>query len=109
MNSTKILFLRMLKNDILKQFSKDLGIGVDQLLKKDGLLAGQTISRSSIENFSSYRLMNSDEKKCVDLILSEVKSNNNVGSEKGKVMMKHIDSLVPTSYLSDAIDYKDVA
>lgn len=107
LNSTKILFLKMLRKDIIKDKAEALALNQGQLENNVGLLTGQTISRSSIENLSSFRLMNPDERKTVDLILSELKPKE-VGSEKGRVLLKHIDSLVPSSYLSDGIDFKDV-
>lgn len=108
MNSTKILFLKMLKGDIERNAFEKMGINPSSVTNKEGLLAGQTIDRSGIESFSSYKLMTSDERAMVDSILNELKTKE-VGSEKGNVLLKRIDSVVPTSHLSETADYKDVA
>ena len=63
MNSTKILFLKMLRNDIKRKACEKMGVDFNQVPKeKEELLTGQTIGRSDIESFSSYKLMNDDEK-----------------------------------------------
>lgn len=110
MNSTKILFLKMLRGDIKRKACEKMGIDPSQMSKdKEGLLTGQTIARSDIEAFSSYRLMNDEERTIVDSVLEELKNKESgVGSTKGKALLKQIDSLVPSSTV-DAIEYKDVA
>ena len=110
MNSTKILFLKMLRNDIKRKACEKMGIDFNQVPKeKEGLLTGQTIGRSDIESFSSYKLMNDDEKSIVNSILNEMKTKDSSGvSMNGKILSKHIDSLVPTS-MADAVEYKDAA
>ena len=73
------------------------------------MLTGQTLGRSDIESFSSYKLMNDDEKTIVNSILNEMKTKDSSGvSMNGKILSKHIDSLVPTS-MADAAEYKDAA
>ena len=110
MNSTKILFLKMLKGDIERNTYEKMGIDPSKVTNKEGLLAGQTINRSGIESFSSYKLMTSDEREIVNSILDELKPKEaEVGFEEGMALLKKIDALVPTSHMSDAVDYKDVA
>lgn len=110
MNSTKILFLKMLRNDIKRKACEKMGVDFNQVPKeKEELLTGQTIGRSDIESFSSYKLMNDDEKTIVNSILEQMKVKDaNSNSMSGKILSKHIDSLVPTS-MSDAVEYKDAA
>jgi len=109
-SSTKILFLKMLRGDIKRNVCEKMGINPEQIGDKEGLLAGQTISRSGIESFASFKLMNDDEKECVNSILNELaQKNTEVGSQQGKALLKHKDSLVPASYSFDAVEYKDVA
>ena len=53
--------------------------------------------------------MNDDEKTIVNSILNEMKTKDSSGvSMNGKILSKHIDSLVPTS-MADAAEYKDAA
>ncbi len=107
MNSTKILFLKMLKGDIKRYAAEKSGVSVDNLSNENlGLLTGQTISSSQIESFSSYKLMNDDEKATVNSILDELRTNK--GNEKGKALLKHIDSLVPHSDVQE-FEYKDAS
>ena len=110
MNSTKILFIKMLRNDIKRKACEKMGVDFNQVPKeKEELLTGQTIGRSDIESFSSYKLMNDDEKSIVNSILNEMKTKDSSGvSMNGKILSKHIDSLVPTS-MADAVEYKDAA
>lgn len=110
MNSTKILFLKMLRNDIKRKACEKMGVDFNQVPKeKEELLTGQTIGRNDIENFSSYRLMNDDEKTIVNSILSEIKTKESSNdSINGRVLSKHLESLVPESH-ADAVDYKDAA
>lgn len=110
MNSTKILFLKMLRNDIKRKACEKMGVDFNQVPKgKEELLTGQTIGRSDIESFSSYKLMNEDEKSIVNSILNEMKTKDSNGvSMNGRVLSKHIDSLVPTS-IADAVEYKEAA
>ena len=110
MNSTKILFLKMLRNDIKRRACEKMGIDFNQVPKeKEELLTGQTIGRSDIESFSSYKLMNDDEKTIVKSILNEMKTKDSSSvSMNGRVLSKHIDSLVPESH-TDAVEYKDAA
>ena len=100
----------MLRNDIKRRACEKMGIDFNQVPKeKEELLTGQTIGRSDIESFSSYRLMNDDEKTIVNSILNEMKTKDSSGvSMNGKILSKHIDSLVPTS-MADAAEYKDAA
>lgn len=95
----------MLKSDIKRNACDKMGINPDMVNDNLGLLAGQTISKNEIESFSSYKLMNADEKATVEFILNEMKS---VGANKGKALVKHIDSLVPMSEES-LVDFKDAA
>ncbi len=110
MNSTKILFLKMLRNDIKRKACEKMGVDFNQVPKeKEELLTGQTIGRNDIESFSSYRLMNDDEKTIVNSILSEIKTKESSNdSINGRVLSKHLESLVPESH-ADAVDYKDAA
>lgn len=106
MNSTKILFLKMLKGDIKRLACEKSNIDPN-LINDDNLnlLTGRTIKRSEIESFSSYKLMNDNERSLVNSILSELKTNT--GGEKGKTLVKRIDALVPTS--NEVIDFKEAA
>lgn len=104
MNSTKILFLKMLKGDIKRAACQKAGINFNEL--SNDTLTGQTIGLSEIESLSSYKLMNDDEKSIVKSILDSMKINNK-GNEKGKALLKHIDSLVPHSEMQE-VEYKDV-
>lgn len=96
MNSTKILFLNMLKGDIKRHIFKK---------NNSEVLTGQTISRNVIESFSSYKLMNNDEREIVLNILKSMM--NPSGNEKGKMMLKAIPGLVPME--NDAVDFKEAA
>jgi hypothetical protein len=51
--------------------------------------------------------MNDDEKSIVKSILDSMRINGQK-NEKGKALLKHIDSLVPHSELQE-VEYKDVA
>ena len=110
MNSTKILFLKMLRGDIIRNTCNKMGIDTNQIPSgKEGLLTGQTITRSDIESFSSYKLMTNEERDIVNLILKDskrIESNND--SIRGKALIKHIDTIIPASQ-PDAIEYKDAA
>lgn len=110
MNSTKILFLKMLRSDIKRRACEKMGVDFNQVPKeKEELLTGQTIGRSDIESFSSYKLMNGDEKTIVNSILSEMKAKESSNASiNGRVLSKHLESLVPESH-ADAVDYKDAA
>ncbi len=105
MNSTKILFLKMLKGDIKRNACQKAGINFNEL--SNDKLTGQTIGLSEIESFPSYKLMNDDEKSIVKSILDSMRINGQK-NEKGKALLKHIDSLVPHSELQE-VEYKDVA
>ena len=109
MNSTKILFLKMLRGDIKKNACMKMGIDPSQMSKeKEELLAGQTIAKGDIETFSSYKLMNDEEKGIMNSIFEELKNReSDIGSIRGKALIKQIESLVPTS-TADAIE-KDAA
>lgn len=107
MNSTKILFLKMLRGDIKRNAYEKAGLSPDLNHDDQGLLTGQTIKKSEIESFSSYKLMNDDERAIVSSILDEIKSKD--GDSKGRTLVKHIDSLVPTSEESLSVDFKDAA
>lgn len=110
MNSTKILFLKMLRGDIKRNACDKMGIDITQMLKdKEGLLTGQTIKKSEIESFSSYKMMTVEERAIVDSILEKskrIESSND--SVRGKALLKHIDTLVPRTE-PDATIYNDVA
>lgn len=109
MNQTKILFLKMLRGDIKRNACDKMGIDISQMSKdKEELLTGQTIKRSDIESFTSYKMMTNEERAIVNSILETSKRNESNNSEKGKALLKHIESLVPT-YEPDAIEYKDAA
>lgn len=100
----------MLRNDIKRKACEKMGVDFNQVPKeKEELLTGQTIGRNDIESFSSYRLMNDDEKTIVNSILSEIKTKESSNdSINGRVLSKHLESLVPESH-ADAVDYKDAA
>ena len=100
----------MLRNDIKRKACEKMGVDFNQVPKeKEELLTGQTIGRSDIESFSSYRLMNDDEKTIVNSILSEIKTKESSNASiNGRVLSKHLESLVPESH-ADAVDYKDAA
>lgn len=100
MNSTKILFLNMLKGDIKRCTYQKLGISSIED-NNTMLFSGQTISRNEIEAFSSYKMMTNEERTLVGTILDSM----NTGIEKGKIMVKQMDSLIPKS--NEVIDYKE--
>lgn len=108
MNSTKILFLKMLRGDIKRNACNKMGIDINQIPReKEELLTGQTINRSDIESFSSYRLMTDDEKQMVNSILKQIKSKGSSNdSQRGKAYIKRIDAFITESQ-PDAIEYKD--
>ncbi len=106
MNAAKILFLKMLRSDIKRATYAKMGISSESS-SSDELLTGQTIGRSEIESFSSFKLMNTEERDVVNSILEVCKSNPSA-NEKGRVLLKHIDSLVPKDDSYDA-EYKDAA
>ena len=110
MNSTKILFLKMLRGDIKRNACDNMGIDISQMSKdKEELLTGQTIKRSDIESFTSYKMMTNEERAIVNSILETSKRNESTNdSVRGKALIKHINTLVPTSQ-PDAIEYRDVA
>ncbi len=109
MNSTKILFLKFLREEIQRYtFSKNGIQSTEEMLNKTGLLTGQTISRNEIESLSSYRMMNSDEKSTVNSILTELHNKSQgTGQSMSKVYSKQIQPLVPKTV--DSADYKDAA
>ena len=73
----------MLRNDIKRRACEKMGIDFNQVPKeKEELLTGQTIGRSDIESFSSYKLMNEDEKSIVRLVTSL--SNEDISSKSLK-------------------------
>lgn len=109
MNSNIILFLNMMKSDIKKYIYSREGIpysAVDD--SKDGLLSGQTINKSEINNLTSFKLMNQVERNVVDEILSSMKQG---GQERGKKMVKQIDGVMPYVYPSneETFEFKDAA
>lgn len=106
MNSTKILFLKMLRSDIKRSTYAKMGISFDAS-SSDELLAGQTIGRSEIEGFSSFKLMNAEERSIVNSILDSMGKDSS-SNEKGRALVKHIDSLVPKDESYEA-EYKDAA
>ena len=110
MNQTKILFLKMLRGDIKRNACEKIGIDISQVSKdKEELLTGQTIKRSDIESFSSYKMMTDEERAIVNNILETSKRRESINdSIRGKALLKHIDTLVP-SREPDAIEYKDAA
>lgn len=110
MNSTKILFLKMLRGDIKRNACEKMGIDIRQIPReKEELLTGQTINRSDIESFSSYKMMTVEERAIVTSILEELKRKESANNAvRGKALLKNIDTLVPRSEAS-AIEYKDVA
>ena len=103
LNKSKILFLKMFLGDIKRYACDNVGIDPSNL-SDTSLLTGQTIKKSVIESFSSYKLMNEEERKIVNSILNGIK-NDKSGKENGKALLKHIDSLVPKS--TELVDYKD--
>lgn len=109
MNSSKILFLSMLRGDIKRNACEKMGIDISQVKDREELLTGQTIKRSDIESFTSYKMMTDEERAIVNSILETSKRNESTNdSVRGKAYIKHIESLVPTSQ-PDAIEYKDAA
>ena len=109
MNSTKILFLKMLRGDIKRNACEKMGIDITQMSKdKEELLTGQTINRSDIESFSSYKMMTVEERAIVNSILETSKRMESSDSKKGKALLKNIDALVPRSEEMQS-EYKDVA
>lgn len=109
MNSTKILFLKMLRGDIKRNACEKMGIDIRQIPReKEELLTGQTINRSDIESFSSYKMMTVEERAIVNSILETSKRMESSDSKKGKALLKNIDALVPRSEEMQS-EYKDVA
>ena len=109
MNSTKILFLKMLRGDIKRNACEKMGIDVTQMSKdKEELLTGQTISKTELEKFSSYKMMTVEERAIVNSILETSKRMESSDSKKGKALLKNIDALVPRSEEMQS-EYKDVA
>ena len=109
MNSTKILFLKMLRGDIKRNACEKMGIDIRQIPReKEELLTGQTINRSDIESFSSYKMMTVEERAIVKSILETSKRMESSDSKKGKALLKNIDALVPRSEEMQS-EYKDVA
>lgn len=109
MNSTKILFLKMLRGDIKRNACEKMGIDIRQIPReKEELLTGQTINRSDIESFSSYKMMTVEERAIVNSILETSKRMESSDSKKGKALLKNIDTLVPRSEEMQS-EYKDVA
>lgn len=107
MNSTKILFLKMLRGDIKRFTYAKMGIS-SNVSSSDELLTGQTIKRSEIESFSSFKLMNTEERNIVNLILESMSRKVNGSNSNGRALLKHIDSLVPKDESYEA-EYKDAA
>ena len=86
-----------------------MGIDICQIPReKEELLTGQTISRSDIESFSSYKMMTVEERAIVNSILETSKRMESSDSKKGKALLKNIDALVPRSEEMQS-EYKDVA
>jgi len=109
MDSTKILFLKMLRSDIKRNACEKMGIDIRQIPReKEELLTGQTINRSDIESFSSYKMMTVEERAIVNSILETSKRMESSDSKKGKALLKNIDTLVPRSEEMQS-EYKDVA
>lgn len=128
MNDAKILFLKMLRGDILRATYAKMGISFDASSDRK-LLIGQTILRSIIEKLSSFRLMNEEERRIVNEILETCKKDasvNNVSNDNEKIIefsslaqeantasgqyakVKQYASLVPPGY-STEFEYKDAA
>lgn len=109
MNSTKILFLKMLKGDILRDACSKVGIDISQVTdSRRELLTGQTIKRSEIESFLSYKMMTVDERAIVNSCLEELKRKESAtDAVRGKALLKNIDALVPRSEVS-ITEYNDV-
>ena len=88
------LLLSMVTTDdcLISKMIEKMGIDFNQVPKeKEELLTGQTIGRSDIESFSSYKLMNDDEKTIVKSILNEMKTKDSSSvSMNGKILSKHI-------------------
>ena len=99
----------MLRGDIKRNACEKMGIDITQMSKdKEELLTGQTISKTELEKFSSYKMMTVEERAIVNSILETSKRMESSDSKKGKALLKNIDSLVPKSE-ANAIEYKDVA
>lgn len=100
----------MLKGDIKRHMYEKMGITTVEGANQN-MLTGQTISKEEIYSFTSYKMMNDDERKIVNTILSSFKtSTQDIKTERGKTLLKQMDSLVPRSESSsDAVDFKDVA
>ena len=106
MNSTKILFLKMLKGDIKRNAALKLGIDPNELSDDNlTLLTGQTIKESELMNLSSYKLMNDEERSIVTSILNEMKKKQDMSIDKGIALTKRMDSLVPRSEV--VVDFKE--
>lgn len=108
MESSKILFLNMLKNDIKRSVMAKNGLDSKNLVNDD-LLTGQTISESEIKSFSSYKLMNPEEREIIDFILNDMKKKDTGSRTNNKVLTKRIDSLVPRSNEVDVASLSDAA
>lgn len=99
MNSTKILFLNMFKNELKKVAMSKLNTDTFD----DTKLTGQKISMEEIESFYSYKLMNDDEKKIVNGILNSMKKDTG-GSSNNKMLTKRYDSLIPRSVEANVVE-----
>ena len=101
MNSTAILFLKMLKTDIKRRTCEKLGVDFNTVREDMGLLTGQMITMSEIMSLPSYRLMNLYERQIFESVLDGMR-HEVTGESVGRSLSKHIESLVPTSTEHDS-------
>ena len=64
----------MLKGDIKRHIYEKMGITTVEGANQN-MLTGQTISKEEIYSFTSYKMMNDDERKIVNSILSSFKTS----------------------------------
>lgn len=96
----------MLKNDIKKSVLSRNNMNPNNKADEAVLLTGQTISENEIKSFSSYKLMNPEEREIVDLILNSMEKKDS-GNSNDKALRKRIDSLVPRSNEANVADFLD--
>lgn len=113
-NSTTILFLNMLKADIKRHIYEKQGLTYSSVNQNEvnGVLSGQTISKSEIENLTSMKLMNDVEKNIVYSLLESMSNKPKESSNtRDKQLVKHIDGVMPYMYSpsEELTEFKDAA